>query len=182
MESFITLLEILMPMVFVGLVAYFIIKQYLDYEKDRQNIEIERSRQEIVFPARMQAYERIILFLERSTPESLIRRVLKSSTSARLFHSELIATVRSEFDHNLSQQVYMTPEAWNMVKTATEETLRLVNVAASSLPETAASTDLAESILKISMQIKKLPGQIAIEHIKKEFSNYFLNCTVPKKQ
>jgi hypothetical protein len=181
MESFITLLEILMPMVFVGLVAYFIIKQYLEYEGSKQRIEIELSRQEIVYPARMQAYERIILFLERSTPESLIRRVLKGGMSARLFQSDLISAVRSEFDHNLSQQVYMSPEAWSMVKTATEETLRMISVAAASLPETAESTDLAQNILKISVQIKKLPGQVAIDYVKKEFSNYFLNYTVSKK-
>ncbi|HTB06733.1 MAG TPA: hypothetical protein VK806_07240 [Bacteroidia bacterium] len=181
MESFITLLEILMPMVFVGLIAYFIIKQYLEYEGSKQRIEIELSRQEIVYPARMQAYERVILFLERSTPESLIRRVLKGGMSARLFQSDLITSVRNEFDHNLSQQVYMSPEAWSMVKTATEETLRLISVAASSLPETAESTDLAQNILKISVQVKKLPGQVAIDYVKKEFSNYFLHYTVSKK-
>lgn len=180
MESVVTLLEILMPMVFVGLVAYFIIKQYLDYEKGRLNLEIERARQEIIFPARMQAYERVILFLERSTPESLIRRILKGGVSARLFHSDLIAAVRSEFDHNLSQQVYISAEAWGMVKTATEETLRLINMAAQSLPQTAESTDLAENILKIMVQVKKLPGQVAIEYIKKEFSGYFQNYTVSK--
>jgi hypothetical protein len=125
----------------------------------------------------MQAYERIIIFLERSTPESLIRRVLKSNMSARLFQSDLISVVRSEYEHNISQQVYVSAKSWNMVKTATEETLRLINVAASKLSATATATDLAENMLQISTQIGKLPTHVAIENIKKEFSQYFMGYT-----
>jgi len=177
MESILLLLEILLPAAIVGATAFFIVHKYLDYEASRQKLEIEKSRQEIIFPARMQAYERVILFLERSTPESLIRRVLKSSMSARLFQSDLMATVRSEYDHNISQQVYVSAKSWHMVKTATEETIRLINVAASKLPSTATATELAENILQISTQIGKLPTHVAIEHIKKEFSQYFLGYT-----
>ena len=177
MESFYTLLEILLPSFIVGLTAYLIVNKYLDYERGRQKLEIERIRQEIIFPARMQAYERTILFLERSTPESLIRRVLKGGMSARLFQTDLIGVIRNEYEHNLSQQVYISATSWGMVKTATEETIRLINVAASTLNATAEGTDLAQNILRITAQVSQLPTHIAIDHIKKEFSQYFLGYT-----
>ena len=181
MDSFVMLIEIIMPAIIVGLIAYFIIHNFLNYEESRLKLEIDKSRQEIIFPARMQAYERTILFLERSTPESLIRRVLKGNTTARFFQGELIGTVRNEYEHNVTQQVYMSIQAWTMVKTATEETIRLINVSASKLQANASATDLAEHILTISSQIGKLPIHVAIENIKKEFSQYFLDYTVTGK-
>ena len=177
MENFVLLLEILLPAVVVGVVAYLIIKSYLDYEKSRQALEIEKAKQDILFPARMQAYERIVLFLERSSPESLIRRVIKGNMSARLFQGELVGTVRNEFEHNLSQQVYISANAWAMVKTATEETIRLINISASKLPHTASATELAENMLQITSQISKFPTQVALDSIKKEFAQYFLKST-----
>ncbi|MGP8214816.1 MAG: hypothetical protein ACLQQ4_04560 [Bacteroidia bacterium] len=175
MENFFLLLEILLPSVVVGVIALLIIRGYLKYEESRKQIDIEKAKNDIIFPARMQAYERIILYLERITPESLIRRIHKTNSSARLFQSELIATVRGEFDHNLSQQVYMSENSWAMVKTATEEVIRLVNISASKLSVTATATELAENILHITSQIGKFPTQVAIESIKKEFAQYFMN-------
>lgn len=177
METFALLLEILLPAIVVGVIAYLIINSYLTYEKSRQAVEIEKGKQDIIFPVRMQAYERIALYLERITPESLIRRALKSNTSARLFQSDLIAIVRSEYEHNMSQQIYITAGTWAMIKTATEETIRLVNISASKLSVTATATELAENILQITAQVGKFPTQVALEQVKKEFSQYFLKST-----
>jgi len=181
MESVALLLEIVLPAVVVGIMAYLLMNGYLKYEETKNKLDIERSRQGIILPARMQAYERVILFLERATPESLIRRILKTNTSARLFQSDLISAVRSEYDHNMSQQVYMSANSWSMLKTATEETIRLINISASKLSATATATDLAENILQITSQINKFPTQVAIDNIKKEFSQYFLFTTSKKE-
>jgi hypothetical protein len=177
MESFVLLLEILLPAIVVGAVAYLIIRSYLNYEEGRQSLEIEKSKQDIIFPVRMQAYERITLFLERITPDSLVRRVLKTNTSARLFQSDLIAIIRSEYEHNISQQVYLTANSWSMVKTATEETIRLVNITGSQMPPSATASDLAEQILHITAKVSKFPTQVALEQVKKEFTQYFLKST-----
>jgi hypothetical protein len=166
----------------VGGIAYAIVYKYLQYEENKLKLEIDKARLEIVFPARMQAYERIILFLERITPENLVRRIIKGNTSSRAFQNELIATVRSEYEHNVSQQIYISIASWTMVKTATEETIRLVNVAGTKVNATSPSTDLAEKILEITSQIGKFPTHMAIENIKKEFAQYFIqaNLTNPE--
>jgi hypothetical protein len=174
MENLIEAFKIFLPCLVIGAVAYFIVKSFLEHANSKAKIEIEVTKAEIIVPARMQAYERIVLFLERITPDNLIRRTLNVTTSARIFQAELISNIRNEYEHNLSQQVYISAAAWTMVKTATEETIRLVNISGSKLPATALATDLAQNILNITSQIGKFPTHIAIENIKKEFSKYFL--------
>ncbi|HXB11040.1 MAG TPA: hypothetical protein VNZ45_03560, partial [Bacteroidia bacterium] len=104
-------------------------------------------------------------------------RVLKTNTSARLFQSDLIAIIRSEYEHNISQQVYLTANSWSMVKTATEETIRLVNITGSQMPPSATASDLAEQILNITSKVSKFPTQVALDQVKKEFTQYFLKST-----
>ena len=83
----------------------------------------------------------------------------------------------------MSQQVYVSANAWSLVTTATEETIRLINICASKLSATATATDLAENMLQITSQLNKFPTQVAIESIKKEFSQYFLiAASAPVKQ
>jgi len=170
---------IMLPLIVAG-IAYLIVSKYLRFEETRQKLAIDKARLEIVVPARMQAYERIILFLERTQPENLIRRILKGNISARAFQAELLSTVRGEYEHNISQQIYISLNAWAMVKTAMEETIRLVTVAGTKVSVNDSATELAEKILEITSQIGKFPTYIAIENIKKEFAQYFLVSTQPE--
>lgn len=183
MEGFMDVLKIFLPLLALGAMCFFIVRAFLDFEKSKAKLQAQNAKLEIILPARMQAYERIILFLERISPESLIRRTLKVSSSARMFQSDLVATIRNEYEHNLSQQVYMSPAAWTMVKTATEETIRLVNISGSKLPASALASELAENILTITAQIgiNKFPTHVAIDNIKKEFAQYFLSQHAAEK-
>jgi len=179
-DNLINAFEIIFAALIGGAIAYFILSKYLKYEEAKEKFSIDKARLEIVVPARMQAYERIILFLERTQPENLVRRVLKNNISARAFQVELIATVRNEYEHNISQQIYISLPAWSMVKTATEETIRLVTVAGAKVSANSSAAELGEKILEITSQIGKFPTHMAIEHIKKEFAQYFLHTTQPE--
>ncbi len=79
-----------------------------DQDKRRQEVTLQSTR--IVTPIKLQAYERIILFLERISMESLLVRVSSPEITASQLQTSLLATVRSEFEHNLSQQIYMSPQ------------------------------------------------------------------------
>lgn len=175
MESLIEILKIVVPLLIIGGACYFIVRSFLQFEEKKAKMSAENAKQEIIIPARMQAYERIILLLERISPENLIRRTLRVTVTAKMYQGDLIAAVRNEYEHNISQQVYMSTTAWAMVKTATEETIRLVNVSASKLPPSAMASDLAENIIKITAQIHKFPTHVAIDNIKREFAQYFLS-------
>jgi hypothetical protein len=178
MDNFLEILKIVLPCLAVGAACFLMARTFMDYEHKKATIQAQNTKLELIVPARMQAYERLVLFLERITPENLIRRTLKVTITARLFQSELVSTIRNEYEHNLSQQIYMSPTAWAMVKTATEETIRLVNVAGAKLPPSAMAAELAENILHITAQIGKFPTHVAIENLKKEFTQNFIQHTM----
>ncbi len=173
MDGFIELLKILIPAAAVFATTYFVVKKFLDNEQKKREMEARKASGSALVPIRLQAYERIIIFLERLHPNSLVLRVNKNGYSAQDLQLELIKTVRSEYEHNLSQQIYMSAGAWEMVKNAKEETLKLVNMAASKASESTRGQDLAGFILQVASGIEKMPSQLAIDYIKKEITKSF---------
>jgi 16S rRNA C1402 (ribose-2'-O) methylase RsmI len=170
------IIDIILVLIAAGAVfatSYFTIKSFLDNESKKRLTELRQANQSLVTPIRLQAYERVVLFLERISPNSLVMRVHKNGMSGLLLQSELIKTIRSEYEHNLSQQIYMSNNAWQMVSTAKEEIIKLINIASTKVPETATGLELAQTILSISSQINRMPTQVAIEYIKKEISQNF---------
>jgi hypothetical protein len=121
----------------------------------------------------LQAYERVILFLERITPESLIMRVSQSNMNSKQLQVEMLASVRAEFDHNLSQQLYLSNEAWEMVKNARSNTLKLINTASDQVPSEAPYMQLSTVILEMMMDMEKNPSSEAINFLKEEVQKLF---------
>jgi hypothetical protein len=168
MEILFDILKITIPAVVVMLTAVILISKMLRNDQERRRNEIALLNSRTIVPIRLQAYERIILFLERTSMESLLLRTNKAGMSAAQMHSAILSTIRSEFEHNLSQQVYITPQAWEVVKNARSNTIKIVNTVAQELPETATSVDLSRGLLENVMELDKEPTQAAIEFVKGE--------------
>ena len=132
------------------------------------NNENERRKQEL------QAYERIIVFLERIHPFSLCQRVYQQNMLLPEFQLELIKTIRIEYEYNLSQQMYINSDAWQMVSTAKEETIKLINSIASQMPDETDGIELSKAIFNYFIQSNKdVPVQIAINFVKDDVKNLF---------
>ena len=118
MELLVDILKITIPALIVFLTAWVLLRNMIrnDQDKRRQELILQNSR--TVTPIKLQAYERIVLFLERISLESLLVRVSSSDMTASQLHSALLNTIRSEFEHNLSQQIYMSQQAWEVVRNA----------------------------------------------------------------
>jgi hypothetical protein len=155
------------------LAAYFIIKAFLDREYKNKMMDLRMQNQQTITPIRLQAYERMVLFLERISITQLVSRVHKSGMSARLLQSELVKTIRNEYDHNLSQQVYITQQTWNSIKTAKEETIRAINIASTKVSDDAAGLDLVNVLFDLVTKVEKLPTDIALEQLKLEAKQTF---------
>lgn len=126
------------------------------------------SGKETSLTLKLQACERLILFLERITPNHLILRVMTPDMTALQLQGALTRTVREEFEYNLSQQLYLSTKTWDMVRNAKEETIRLINTAASEMKEGSTARDLAGTILQIDLKQERSPVTQAIEAIKRE--------------
>jgi hypothetical protein len=166
--EFLEILKYTIPSVVVFATAYYILNLYLQGEERRHRNEQVVKSQKIVTPIRLQAYERVTLFLERISPESLLTRVREQNMTSRQFQSALLNNIRQEFEHNLSQQIYMTNEAWQMVVNTKESIIQLVNVAAGRFNQEATAIDLSKMILDMMMQAEVSPIRKALDFIKNE--------------
>ncbi len=173
MEDFLEILKYILPSGAVFATAYFLIRAMLENENRKKMLEMKMNNQVTSIPVRLQAYERVILLLERLSPGSLVLRVTQPGMSAFELQTALIQNIRDEFEHNLAQQIYLSSTAWELTKNAKEETIKLVNIAASKLNESATSIDLGSVIFELSASKDKLPVSEAIEYIKKEVRQLF---------
>lgn len=170
------LLQFLYILVTAGslLAVALIIIRYWFLQKKRLSPSISSDDgQKIILPLRLQAYERIILFLERISPANLIMRVNKPEMNSVQLQSALVKVIREEFEYNLSQQLYISPKAWELVKNAKEETIKLINIASGKTQETSASGELVKALIDLSVETDQLPVSLAIDAIKNEMQKLF---------
>ena len=173
MDSFATMLMYTVPAFIVFLTSYFILKSFMDNEYKSKLADIRMNNQNTITPIRLQACERIVLFCERIAINSLVMRVHRQGMSARLLHSELLTTIRNEYEHNISQQIYVSKAAWDAVKSAKEETIKAINIAATKVADDASGLDLCTVILDLSTKVDKLPTDYAIDVLKAELRQIF---------
>ncbi|MBJ7882629.1 hypothetical protein [Gelidibacter salicanalis] len=156
------------PAVITGLVAYYFFKEHTKHENGRRRFLLKKDMQVNAMPLRLQAYERMAIFLERITPSKLIVRVTPTSSNKDDYESLLIASIEQEFEHNLSQQIYITDECWNIISAAKNATIQLIRKA--SLLEKTDTADKLREVVLTEMMEKRAPSDAALSYIKQEVS------------
>ncbi len=149
------------------------LRSFLDREFRDRMIEARQKNKETLTPVRLQAYERLTLFLERISPNHLLMRTAQGNKSANDLRQELLRNIREEFEHNLTQQIYVSNNAWEMVKKAKEEMVKVINTEAEQLPSDASAIDLSKQIFKRCSQMERLPTQVASTQLKSEARKLF---------
>lgn len=173
MEVLLELLKIVVPAALVLYAVYLVVKSFLDKELQKQVVASREKNTEIVLPIRLQAFERMVLFLERITPGNLLRRLSKGELTARELQVVLVHEIREEFNHNLSQQLYMSEESWQAIRHAMEEVIALVNQSAEGLPDDARSIELSRRIYQKVADENADPTGRALGQLKSEIRNVF---------
>lgn len=125
-DTITNILAFTIPAMVTGAVAYYLIQQFLSHEKNLRRLQFHMSNQKESLPLRLQAYERMVLFLERINPNKLLIRVQPVTDDVDLYLNTLIDNVEQEFEHNLSQQIYMTPQCWQLIVSAKNTTLQFL--------------------------------------------------------
>lgn len=143
-------LAVLAAVAVTGGGVYLLVKRYFDNQQKERLLQIKMDERaetlRVVTPIRLQAYERMALFLERISPNSLVLRCWQPGMDLRLLQGVMTKNIRDEWEHNLSQQVYLSPALWARIREAKDEMVNLVNSAAVSLPDTTDPTRLAATI------------------------------------
>ncbi|MFT7195916.1 MAG: hypothetical protein ACI83W_000265 [Marinoscillum sp.] len=173
MEMVYDLLKITIPGVLILYTSYLLVRSFLQKQLDEVHLNMRHRNQEIVTPIRLQAYERICLLLERISPNNLIPRLNGPEMSAKQLQSALVSEIRSEYSHNLSQQVYMSEDAWLYVNGAVEQLVSLINEAANELKPDATSLNLARTVFEKSMRNEQDTLRGALTFVKNEIKELF---------
>lgn len=161
------------PAVLVLGSLYLMIKKYLDNDYKLRLLDAKRNVSKEMIPVRLQAYERMVLFLERINPSILIMRTSEPSMTADRLHAALIATIRAEYEHNFTQQLYMSPKVWDAIKNAKEETIKLINLSAAAVPDASPAQHLSKAIFDLMVKTERIPTQHALEALKAEARQIF---------
>jgi hypothetical protein len=173
MEALTDILKITIPSLIVFFTAWILLRTMIknDQDKRRQELILQNSR--TVTPIKLQAYERIILFLERISLESLLIRVSTPEISATQLHSAMLNAIRSEFEHNLSQQIYMSQQAWEVVRNARSNMIKMINSEAEKIPRDSTGMTLSKKLLEKIMEMEQEPTRAAIDFVKAEIGRMF---------
>ena len=154
-------------------IAFYLFKPYLENNEKLQLIELKKATGKETLPLRLQAYERVILLIDRINPANLLVRLNASSYSAAELHSLIVAEVRNEYQHNVTQQLYVSPRAWLLVKRVKDDTLNMVKGAIQALPEGASGLDLGKTILSHLSKLENDPYDIATNLIRADVEELF---------
>ena len=158
-----------LPSLITGGVAYFLFTAYF---KDQQNTRrwlVVKDNQKQALPIRLQAYERIVLFLERIHPAQLLMRITPPSEDKNDYATLLIHSIQTEFEHNIAQQIYLTNESWDIVNKSKNTTVQLIRKTSLNA-EIKNASQLRESILRELLEMEA-PSSVAISYLKEELKN-----------
>lgn len=161
-------IALLFPLILVFLFVYYMLKSFFEQFENQRKQEIRMKYSEETLPLRLQAYERIILFLERIKPESMVMRVAQAGMTTIDLQKALLANIRDEFEHNLSQQIYLSAEAWAMVNAARQSIIQLVSSAAMDEKPQDPYMEYATGLLEEFASINDDPLSKAIQFVQKE--------------
>jgi hypothetical protein len=171
--AFVEIVKITIPALIVFFVAYKLISQLLDDNKHSRLMQLKKEHSQQITPIKLQAYERITLFLDRISPDNLVLRHSRSGQTAAQLRKTLVQSITDEFNHNISQQIYLSDQSWKMIRNVKESVIAIVEVCYQECNEGDSGPALGKRILTRLMNEKEIPTQRAIELLKKEIEIVF---------
>lgn len=168
------IIKIVFPAAIVFATAWFLLKNMLDSQGQLRLYEVRRKEKRETIGLRLQAYERLALFLERISPGNLIPRVRNSGMNVKELQIELISHIRHEYEHNLSQQIYVGSELWDTINYSKNDLIKVINLLSTSMPPDEDSMVLARAVLDHYIKSEQgLPTEKALDLLKMEVRKLF---------
>ena len=168
METLLEIIKLTIPGLLTFLAAFFVLKTYMENQQKLQQIELQLEQQKSSLPLRLQAYERLSLFCERIALPNLLLRVRKPGMSSGELRIALLLAVQQEYEHNITQQVYVSSQLWEIIKIARDEAVNAISIIAEKTGSKAKGEDLAGMLLAFVNQQEAMAVEKALLAIKKE--------------
>ena len=147
MTVFLEILKMTIPALVVFLTVYFLMKQYLEKQYQIKVLEYRQSHGKTTVPMKLQAYERLSLFCERIWIPNLLLRLKSENQTAGLLRMSMLIAIQQEFEHNITQQVYVSENLWQIIKVARDNTLNIINGVSEKVDPKAPGDEYARYLL-----------------------------------
>ena len=164
----IEILKYCIPALCVLLATWIIMHKFYKSETEKRLWELKRLSQKEISPLRMRAYERLALLLERTTPERMLVDINVTEMTPLQLQTHLMHTLRQEYNHNLSQQIYVSDETWAMIENAQMQTIAFCNSIAQQMPANSNALDYAKTLITAYKSNGETPNDLALQALKKE--------------
>ena len=156
------------PALIVLLATWIVMYKLFSNEQQKREWELKKAAQKEISPIRLRAYERLALMLERTQPEHLLLDLDIASMTVPQLQQRLLQTIRLEFDHNMSQQIYVSEEVWEAITTARQQMSGFVNAIAIQLPQGSTALDYAKTLLTAYSTNGETANEKALHALKAE--------------
>jgi hypothetical protein len=153
--------------------AWYLIRNKVQKYFQLKSFEARKEERSHLLPLRLQAHERIIVFIERINPANLFVRLHQQGISARVLQGIILNEIRTEYQHNVTQQLYVNPVSWNVLRKLKEDTIAMLNNAVAGLPAEASGIDLSRKVLEHMASISENPYDLCLELIQKDIHQLF---------
>lgn len=173
MEDILEIGKYILPALVVLLTVWLVLRQFFKNWEAASRLKLLQKSKRITLPLRLQAYERISLFLEHIKLDHLLVNSFNNQLTAREFGTQLVESIRSEYDQNCSQQIYLSEEVWSLVKMAKENSIQEIHAAMRSLSAEANALELSQSLIELKTKAPASSTQLALEGIKAEARKLF---------
>ena len=166
MNELLEIAQYTIPSIVTGLVAYYFFLNHTRNEERKLKLEALREIKKDIIPLKLQAYERMTLFLERMNLSNILLRINSVNNDKVAYSKSLINTIEQEFEHNLAQQIYMSTKCWNVIVAAKNTTIGIIKKHELNEDFNTAQ-ELREGILK-TMITQESPSATALDFVKNE--------------
>ena len=156
------------PALVVLAATWLVMHKLFNNEQEKRLWELKRLSQKEISPVRLRAYERLTLLLERTTPDRMLMEMNLQEMTIPQVQQQLLRTIRLEYDHNLSQQIYVSDEVWDKIIHARDEMGAFVTAMAAGMPEGSSTLDYAKTLITAYSTNGETPNSLALSALKEE--------------
>ncbi|MCR5498487.1 MAG: hypothetical protein K6F48_11685 [Paludibacteraceae bacterium] len=172
MNFLLEIAKITIPGILVLLAAYYVLRDLLRNAERTRFYEMKKESAKALTPVKLTAYERLALFLERMKPESLLIRTQLSNMTVHELHIALLNTIREEFEHNVTQQIYVGNDVWLLTRNAKDSLIQLINSIASDMPDDLPALELSKMVIERYNSVEETPIDLALSALKSEVKSF----------
>ena len=169
---FITLFSYVLIAGLVGVVGYYLINQYWKkrsvHESGLKQMDLQQSGKSATLTLKLQAYERLMIFCERISIPNLLMRLQASGGKAKDLHLALALAVQQEFEHNTTQQLYVSENLWNIVKLTKDNTIGIIHKIGTEVGDDATTGELTKALYNYLGELGSSPVETAQSAIRQE--------------